>query len=662
MFFLRKATALLLCLLLCSASLFACGEENETETHEHTQESGTATEPTAVPTESKSESDGTTNVETVIPTDTEAETEVPTDAQTAVTTEDVTEAPTESESQSEVVTEAPTESQSQSEEVTEAPTEGETESATEHQHSYEKEWQTDESDHWKLPTCGCKPAKEPHKDGDRNGLCDTCTYALCTHTYTSDYVSTKTHHWRATVCDCFVYEEPEMHKDEDRNGTCDVCSYVICTHPKAETYTQTETHHYRAYTCACPISPDPIPHTDENKDGLCDECSYVICSHEERSATEYSYNKQAHWLTLLCGCVTVPEDAEAHADEDGNDICDICQRILFKFSQTAVVENDEYTSSAFRQFNEKFDASFLIPALAEGMVPQGMDVWDEEEILLISGYFKSTAMHPTSVIVAIDLKTGAYIGEYSLYFEDGSACSSHVGGIAVSERNLYVSYSYGVLRYPLSQIEEAGYVGDLVAADYVKTPIGSSYCNYSGGYLWVGNFYIANNATYGTTPEWAVMTHTNGSTYGAACVGYKLTDETESGIKEEAWNETTEYAIPDLVFSLSQKIQGFTVMSDGTVVLSQSYGRTANSKIILYDRYMQTEMEEPHATVTLGGIDVPVYYLDDSFSYTAYTSLPMSEGLAVYGDTLLVLYESGASAYKDDGGKNPTDNVWIYTK
>ncbi|MBO7740884.1 MAG: hypothetical protein J6S34_05100, partial [Clostridia bacterium] len=65
---------------------------------------------------------------------------------------------------------------------------------------------------------------------------------------------------------------------------------------------------------------------------------------------------------------------------------------------------------------------------------------------------------------------------------------------------------------------------------------------------------------------------------------------------------------------------------------------------------------------TLGGIDVPVYYLDDSFTNTAYTSLPMSEGLAVYGDTLLVLYESGASAYKNDGGKYPTDNVWIYTK
>ena len=36
----------------------------------------------------------------------------------------------------------------------------------------------------------------------------------------------------------------------------------------------------------------------------------------------------------------------------------------------------------------------------------------------------------------------------------------------------------------------------------------------------------------------------------------------------------------------------------------------------------------------------------------------MSEGLAAYDGKLLILFESGADKYRNDGGKNPTDRVW----
>ena len=38
----------------------------------------------------------------------------------------------------------------------------------------------------------------------------------------------------------------------------------------------------------------------------------------------------------------------------------------------------------------------------------------------------------------------------------------------------------------------------------------------------------------------------------------------------------------------------------------------------------------------------------------------MSEGLVAYNGDLLVLFESGAPYFANDGGKNPTDRVWHF--
>ena len=107
----------------------------------------------------------------------------------------------------------------------------------------------------------------------------------------------------------------------------------------------------------------------------------------------------------------------------------------FKFTLENVLGDISYT--AYRDFLAKAEKSFLVPALAGKMIPQGMDIWEERGWLLISGYFPSTDILDSSILVAIDMNTGAYVGEYYLTNTDGTPHSSHAGGVAVTEKNIF---------------------------------------------------------------------------------------------------------------------------------------------------------------------------------------------------------------------------------
>ena len=664
----KKAVALLLCLLMSTSFLAACGAGDEHSETEALSESESITE-TQKQTESASEEGSESTPETDVESDSESEdvSESENVSQTESTEETEsdteTEGNTETESVSETESISDTESESASESESEFESDSETKPEDDPNHQHETGWVSDENGHYQGYICGCEnegaPTYTTHKDADKNGFCDTCTYVVCTHTFAEAYTKNKTSHWHASTCGCWVTTEKQPHGDEDKNGLCDDCSYVLCTHTYAETYTQTETHHYLVNTCDCDIDPELLPHVDDTKDGICDTCLYLMCV-EHTYGEGYESNRTLHWHPLTCGCEFIPDDAEAHLDEDGDHLCDTCLFFLSDFTQEGTVSTNVFPE--YTKFNGAFEAEYLIPALKQKMIPQGMDVWQEKGLILVSGYFKSTSHHATSVIVAIDIETGAYVGEYDLYNMDGTAHVSHVGGIAVSENNIYLSNGQNLYRIPLSQLEDVGRKGDLHIVEKIAIPLGGSYCNYSQGYLWVGQFYIPNNASYSNTPEWCHMTNNMGGAYGTACIGYKITNETESGIAAEHWNAETEYAVPDVVFSTTQKIQGITVLDDGTVILSYSYGRNSNSRIYFYDKFFAEGAEkEAHATVELGGKMIPVYFLDGKAANTYYSAPPGSEGVASDGKKLFVLFEMGATYFHTGAEKNPTDHIWAYT-
>ena len=272
----------------------------------------------------------------------------------------------------------------------------------------------------------------------------------------------------------------------------------------------------------------------------------------------------------------------------------------FKFTLQSVLAANEY--KGYKDFLAAAEKSYLIPALKETMIPQGMDIWRERGWLMISGYFPSAEISESSIIVAVDMATGAYVGEYYITNTDGTPHTSHAGGVAITERDMYISNGSTLFRIPLSEFLNAGQCGKVTIADCFSVPVRASFCNYSEGYIWVGDFQ------YGTsypTDEYRHMTNRDGKKYYAWTVGYKVDLTTENGIKADAMVSGS-YATPDIIFSMTEKIQGFA-LTEKTVALSQSYGRNNKSKIFLYENPMGSEA---HQTVELNGKSVPLYFLD----------------------------------------------------
>ena len=322
-------------------------------------------------------------------------------------------------------------------------------------------------------------------------------------------------------------------------------------------------------------------------------------------------------------------------------------------TQTSAVEYDYSILPEYKDFKAIAKSEYLVPGLNEGIVPQGMDVWEEKNLLFISGYFEdmtNTSGSPSSMLVAVDLKTGEMAGKYCLKNMDGSDHARHVGGVAITKKNLFLANGGILFRIPLSQIETFGKSGALTIVEEIKVPTRASFCNYSGGVIWVGD-YQDQTETY-QTPEWRHMTNNDGSLYEAWTVGYKV-KETESEFSSENWDKATmEYATPDYVLSMTKKIQGFTIVGE-KMALSQSGGRTNDSALIIYQNVLKNTKD---ASVTLNGKSVPVWFLDSQVLVKNYTILPMSEAVTAYNGKLLVLYETGTKKYRN--AKSPTDHVW----
>lgn len=283
----------------------------------------------------------------------------------------------------------------------------------------------------------------------------------------------------------------------------------------------------------------------------------------------------------------------------------------------------------------------IVPGLESGYIPQGVCVLDDKNSAAVSYY--SDSGYP-SIISLINLKSGKAEKSFRLK-ADGEFCYEHAGGLAYDGKNLWVCAKSGLYRVSNAELESVRDGESLELKTFYNLGINTSFCNYSSGYLWAGEFY---NRDYKTDKS-----HKFGSN-NALAYGFRIGGITES---EDVHIRigTNNLAIPDLILSLPDEVQGLT-LSGNYFAASHSYGRKNSSTLAFYKARLSGES---YAEFTVAGVSVPVYYLGKPDKKI--TNIPMSEGIDLYGkDEIIILYESGALKYSENGGKNPTDALYYF--
>ena len=357
-------------------------------------------------------------------------------------------------------------------------------------------------------------------------------------------------------------------------------------------------------------------------------------------------------LLLLCGCssnaqpsAAVTSAAEATQAQEASD------PNALRLTQEENVRKATYENkSAYKDFLEITEKLFLIPGLKQVLTPQGIAVCPTTGRTYISAYSVDDV---PSVIMVTEADTNELVAEYHLYNADGTPLTSHVGGVAVTQTHLYVSDKldadgdYRIAAIPLSQLPAEGF-HNITVTETIAMAMSPSMMNFSGGYLWVGNFYHPN-ADYVLSPNMPYTTVADdGSEYGCYILGFDMAQGHERLLSAEA------YPMPDVILAAPNRIQGMTLAGDHKVVLSQSYGRANDSTLLVYSLDLNAEAD---LELTLNGQSIPAYLLDGHRLTQSINSIPMSEGLCTISDgRVLVLYESGAIRYQD--GKHRTSYVW----
>ena len=319
-----------------------------------------------------------------------------------------------------------------------------------------------------------------------------------------------------------------------------------------------------------------------------------------------------------------------------------------KLTQTEIVSGELPNELQLRKFNENSEESFIIPGLLEGFVPQGIFYEEENDIFLLSGYYKDKAQ-PSRVIV-VDGE-GNFVKSVGCISKKEKKATGHFGGIAVYKDNVYVATTSVTHILSLSEILNAEDEDYVLIQGELYTDTTCSYVNVCNGILYIGEFTdITIDDIKGATN---IYTSKYGEKFFSRCNAFILDENGKFGIKADKIDEDNNL-IPDFAFTSPFKVQGMCVMDDGRIVYTASSTAITNSRVYLYE---DVTKGEPDEIINVGGQDVPLYYCQKSDRIAQYRVPTFLEEITVYpDDTVYIITESAAAPYAIQS-KNPIDNV-----
>ena len=291
--------------------------------------------------------------------------------------------------------------------------------------------------------------------------------------------------------------------------------------------------------------------------------------------------------------------------------------------------------SAFEQEKyENYTELCDIPETENGYVPQGYCINNEMNLHFISYYHSKNA----SVIAVVDGENGRRIKTVSLE-ANGKAFKGHAGGIAEDGAYFYVVDGKKIYRMSLAELLLIPDGGTLVMKDYITADVKCSYLNSDGKYLYAGEFYtFTTDGSYDTDKSHHIAISLFETSY-SRCNAYLISD-----IADKFSAEAGEIAVPEMIFTTPNCVQGFARLSDGTFALATSYGRNNNS---FMKYYADVTKGESDFEVAYGEKSVPAYHLCNSNKTASHRQPPMLEGIDDRNGKAAGIFESGAEKYSD---------------
>lgn len=319
-----------------------------------------------------------------------------------------------------------------------------------------------------------------------------------------------------------------------------------------------------------------------------------------------------------------------------------------EFTQRQVVPDFLTTSRLYQTFFDSGHFGPIVPGLDQGLVQQGLAYYPARNWMIISSY---RTMSRPSTLSIIDMSTGRLVKTLHLYDLPGFPYRGHAGGIAVSEKHLWLGGENLVRGVTLQALEEAEDGARLVFSTRFRPETKATTIAYGEGILWVGEFYDPSEKPNRITDRHVLQTR-DGLVHNAWAAGYVLDEQTD---RVRAGTPTDdERLVPDVILSIPNQIQGMAFSSD-IMLFSQSMGRHNDSRLLVFPNVMN---EPPQTTVELGGKEVPVWLLDGESRVTAMIMPPLSEGLALYDGYVAIVFESAAEPYRATA-KHVMDRLYL---
>ncbi len=294
------------------------------------------------------------------------------------------------------------------------------------------------------------------------------------------------------------------------------------------------------------------------------------------------------------------------------------------------------TGIVYRRFMSGSEKIARIPGLKEGFIPQGVCYSDPLGAWLCCGYTKDGSPSRLYVIG----EDGEVIKMLLLHRENGEIYTGHAGGVSASGEHIWISNAKKAFHLTASAVEAAA-DGDAVSFDgYFGVGVNASFTFADENYFWIGEYHKDDKYQ---TADSNHLTAPDGSAHGALIYGYARDDSMRFGVDQDK---------PALALSVRDIVQGFCVTDSGKYVLSTSAG-VASSHLYIYD----CTGAQSSGSVSYGGRDVPLYYLDSTVLTDTVTLPHMSEDLDFHNDRICVAFESGARNY--GGGLIPFSLKYI---